>query len=95
MKVMSVRTSWRTTTATIGPKTPPMPAREAHPSEDDGADADQRVGRLGTGVPMPVLAVSARPANAAMRPVIMYDKTFVRLTGTPLRNAASRLLPMA
>ena len=42
-----------------------------------------------------MLAVSDRPANAAMKPVMTYDRNLVRLTGTPLRNAASGLLPIA
>ena len=44
---------------------------------------------------MPVLAVTLRPASAANSPMNAYDAIFVRPTGTPLRNAASRLLPMA
>ncbi|MBC7859812.1 MAG: dephospho-CoA kinase [Burkholderiaceae bacterium] len=36
-----------------------------------------------------------RPPSAAKRPVSMYAESRVRSTGTPLRNAARRLLPIA
>ena len=66
--VMSVRMSWRMTTARSGPNDAAPTAGQAHPAEDDGSHAQQVYGP-GTGVPIPVLAVSDRPPRAANRPV--------------------------
>ncbi len=66
---MSVWISWRTTTATIGPKTPPRPPARLTPPSTTAATLSSVYGP-GTGVPIPVLAVRDRPANAANRPVI-------------------------
>ncbi len=41
--VRSVRISWSTTTAMIGPKSAAPAAGQAHPAQDDGRDAEQRV----------------------------------------------------
>ena len=50
----------------------------------------------GTGVPMPVLAVSDSPARAANRPGDHVRRgSWSGRPATPLRNAASWLLPMA
>ena len=54
---MSVRISWRMTTATIGPKTPPRPPARLTPPSTTAATLRSVYGP-GTGVPMPVLAVS-------------------------------------
>ncbi len=46
-------------------------AGEADAAEDDRGDAQRACTGPGTGVPIPVLAVTARPASAANRPVTM------------------------
>ena len=91
---MSVRISWRMTTAMIGPKTPPRPPARLTPPRTTAATLGSVYGP-GIGSPMPVVAVTLRPPSAANRPVNAYAAIFVRPTGTPLRNAASWLLPMA
>ena len=92
---MSVRIELRgSTTAMIGPDTPPRPPARLTPPRTTAATLSSVYGP-GTGVPIPVLAVSASPASAANRPVRTYATIFVRPTATPLRKAASRLLPMA
>ena len=53
---MSVRISWRMTTATIGPKTPPRPPARLTPPSTTAATLSSVYGP-GTGVPIPVLAV--------------------------------------
>ena len=68
---MSVRMSWRMSTATIGPKTPPRPPARLTPPRTTAATLS-RVYGPGTGVPIPVLAVRLRPASAANRPPIAY-----------------------
>ena len=83
-KVRSVWISWRITTATIGPKTPPRPPARLTPPRTTAATLSSVYGP-GTGVPMPVLAVSESPPRAENRPVRTYAMMIVRLTGTPLR----------
>ena len=57
-----------TTTATIGPKTPPRPPARLTPPRTTAATLSSVYGP-GTGVPMLVLAVSDKPASVAKRPV--------------------------
>ena len=52
----------------IGPTTPPRPPARLTPPRTTAATLSSVYGP-GTGVPMPVLAVSARPPSAANSPV--------------------------
>ena len=76
----------------IGPTTPPRPPARLTPPRTIAATLC-RVYGPGNGEPPAVLAVIARPPNAQNRPASAYAAILVRPTLTPLRNAASRLLP--
>ncbi len=93
---MSVRINWRMTTADDRPEHPAPAAGQADAAENDRGDAQSACTRRARGVPMPVLAVSDESGECSEQAGRGRTRmTFVRPTGTPLRNAASRLLPIA
>ena len=93
-KVRSVWISCRMTTATIGPKTPPRPPARLTPPRTTAATLSSVYGP-GTGEPMPRAGGQRQPGEGREQAGEHVGENRVRPTGTPLRKAASRSLPMA
>src|SRR6185436_16333469 len=92
---MIAGTSVRQKAAATGPTSPPLPPARLTPPSTAAATEFSVMKLPEYGVPMPVVAVSARPDIAAKKPPIEYARMRVRFTLTPDRYARSRLEPIA